>query len=71
MENFEKLEFEFPGIVKSLVISLAIPSTNRVANVTLYDHTIDELQAYPHGQMPSPVGKLQFTLWQATEVLKY
>jgi len=64
LDHFKDQSFEFDGEVKSLFVQLTIPSNNRIANVSLYAHTIDELLSSPEGSMPREVGRLQLTLWR-------
>ena len=64
LRNFDKVAFDSPNEIKSVVVSLAIPSNNRNCNALLYGHTIDELNTYPEGQMPEPFGRLQLCLWR-------
>lgn len=64
IKNFEHLSFDSPKIVKSISLSLAIPSTSRTCNALLYDCTIDEYDAYPVERKHKPIGKLQLTLWR-------
>jgi hypothetical protein len=64
LRNFDNVAFDAPVPVKAVLVELAIPSNNRVCNALLYGHTIDELNDYPEGQMPEPVGRLQLTLWR-------
>jgi hypothetical protein len=64
LNHFNEISFESPKEIESIMIQLTIPSNNRICNVLLYDRTIDELNSYPEGEMPGPVGRLQLTLWR-------
>lgn len=63
IRNFENCSFEAPTIVKSISLSLAIPSNSRICNALLYGCTIDEFDELPQGRKPKPIGRLQLTLW--------
>jgi len=64
LTDFGRIEFESPKEIQSISLQLTIPSTSRICNVLLYDRTVDELQSFPEGEMPGPIGHLQLTLWR-------
>lgn len=64
LNQFGRIEFESLKKIQSILLQLTIPSTSRICNVLLYDRTVDELQSFPEGEMPGPIGHLQLTLWR-------
>jgi hypothetical protein len=65
LRHFENVSFESPKVVKSLSVSLANPSNNRICNARLFGCTIDEYDACPVGKKTKHlVGRLQLTLWR-------
>jgi len=60
MEPFITKEFEAPILIKSMMLSLAIPSNSRVCNVFCYDCFTEEMGDYA----PKHVGMLTLTLWK-------
>lgn len=61
---FSDITFKSSKKVKSILIQLTIPSTSRICNISLYEHTIDEISSYPRGIMPESIGHLTLTLWR-------
>jgi len=60
LKNFDRVEFQSPKEIKSLLIELTIPSKHRICNVYCYDK---EIEGFPDDKTPNPVGRLQLTLW--------
>jgi len=59
---FGSIEFESPVEIWSVYVELTIPSKNRVCNVYCYDKSIDDMN--PDAPFPTPIGRLQLTLWR-------
>jgi SH3 domain-containing protein len=58
---FGSIEFESPVEIWSVNAELTIPSKNRICNVYCYDKSIDDMN--PDAPFPTPIGRLQLTLW--------
>lgn len=59
---FGSIEFESPVDIWSVYAELTIPSKNRICNVYCYDKSIDDMD--PDAPLPTPIGRLQLTLWR-------